>query len=274
MLDINLLRKDLAHVVAAARDAQDAPALSRRRTLPVARSRAQGDPDPHRGTAGAPQQPRPSRSASSRPRASDVAATDGRGRRHRRRAEGLGRAARGDPGRAVDALLMARAQPAARQRAGRRRRARQRRGAPLGHAARASTFTPSDHVDLGAPLGLDFDTGAKLSRLALQLPARAGRAAAPRARAVHARPADAASTATPSATRPTSSTARSSRAPASCRSSRTTCSGSSRRRRRASSAEQYLISTSEISLTNTVREQVLAETELPIKLTAHSPCFR
>ncbi len=39
-------------------------------------------------------------------------------------------------------------------------------------------------------------------------------------------------------------------------------------------AEQYLISTSEISLTNTVRERVLAESDLPIKLTAHSPCFR
>jgi seryl-tRNA synthetase len=40
------------------------------------------------------------------------------------------------------------------------------------------------------------------------------------------------------------------------------------------SAEQYLISTSEISLTNSVREQVLALDALPIKLTAHSPCFR
>jgi seryl-tRNA synthetase len=39
-------------------------------------------------------------------------------------------------------------------------------------------------------------------------------------------------------------------------------------------AEQYLISTSEISLTNTVREQILKAEELPIKLTAHSPCFR
>ncbi|HNK19507.1 MAG TPA: serine--tRNA ligase, partial [Piscinibacter sp.] len=28
---------------------------------------------------------------------------------------------------------------------------------------RAFDFTPKDHVDLGAPLGLDFDTGAKLS---------------------------------------------------------------------------------------------------------------
>ncbi len=39
-------------------------------------------------------------------------------------------------------------------------------------------------------------------------------------------------------------------------------------------AEQYLISTSEISLTNTVREQLLDAKQLPIKLTAHSPCFR
>jgi seryl-tRNA synthetase len=39
-------------------------------------------------------------------------------------------------------------------------------------------------------------------------------------------------------------------------------------------AEQYLISTSEISLTNTVREQILEAAQLPIKLTAHSPCFR
>jgi seryl-tRNA synthetase len=41
-----------------------------------------------------------------------------------------------------------------------------------------------------------------------------------------------------------------------------------------SSPEQYLISTSEISLTNTVREQVLAADALPIRLTAHTPCFR
>jgi seryl-tRNA synthetase len=38
--------------------------------------------------------------------------------------------------------------------------------------------------------------------------------------------------------------------------------------------EQYLISTAEISLTNSVRNQVLAMSDLPIKLTAHSPCFR
>ncbi len=38
--------------------------------------------------------------------------------------------------------------------------------------------------------------------------------------------------------------------------------------------ELYLISTSEISLTNTVRGDLLREADLPIKLTAHTPCFR
>jgi seryl-tRNA synthetase len=36
----------------------------------------------------------------------------------------------------------------------------------------------------------------------------------------------------------------------------------------------YLIPTSEVTLTNFVRDTVLAEAELPIKLTAHTPCFR
>jgi len=37
---------------------------------------------------------------------------------------------------------------------------------------------------------------------------------------------------------------------------------------------QYLISTSEITLTNSVREEILAADALPVKLTAHTPCFR
>ena len=36
----------------------------------------------------------------------------------------------------------------------------------------------------------------------------------------------------------------------------------------------YLIPTAEVPLTNFVRDQVVAEADLPIKLTAHSPCFR
>lgn len=36
----------------------------------------------------------------------------------------------------------------------------------------------------------------------------------------------------------------------------------------------YLISTSEISLTNLVREQIIEASQLPLRFTAHTPCFR
>ena len=36
----------------------------------------------------------------------------------------------------------------------------------------------------------------------------------------------------------------------------------------------YMIPTSEVPLTNTVRDTMLAPSDLPIKLTAHTPCFR
>ncbi|WP_020657007.1 serine--tRNA ligase [Massilia niastensis] len=36
----------------------------------------------------------------------------------------------------------------------------------------------------------------------------------------------------------------------------------------------YLIPTSEVSLTNVVRDEIVAGDELPIKMTAHTPCFR
>lgn len=42
----------------------------------------------------------------------------------------------------------------------------------------------------------------------------------------------------------------------------------------ADGAALYLIPTSEVPLTNFVRDTVLAEADLPIKLTAHTPCFR
>ncbi len=42
----------------------------------------------------------------------------------------------------------------------------------------------------------------------------------------------------------------------------------------AENAALYLIPTSEVPLTNLVRDEVLAESALPMKLTAHTPCFR
>jgi len=133
-------------------------------------------------------------------------------------------------------------------------------------------FTPRDHVDLGAPLGLDFDTGAKLSGARftfLRGPvARLHRALAQFMLDTHTREHGYTECYTPYIV------------------NREVLEGTGQlpkfkddmfwvsRGGDESQREQYLISTSEISLTNTVREQVLAEAELPVRLTAHSPCFR
>ena len=42
----------------------------------------------------------------------------------------------------------------------------------------------------------------------------------------------------------------------------------------AEAEDLYLISTAEISLTNTVRGEIVPLDQLPLKLTAHTPCFR
>lgn len=44
--------------------------------------------------------------------------------------------------------------------------------------------------------------------------------------------------------------------------------------REATASNFWLIPTAEVSLTNLVREQILAEEELPLRLTAGTPCFR
>jgi len=41
-----------------------------------------------------------------------------------------------------------------------------------------------------------------------------------------------------------------------------------------SAEEMYLISTSEITLTGTVRDAIVPQADLPMRLTAHTPCFR
>ncbi len=137
---------------------------------------------------------------------------------------------------------------------------------------RSFDFTPRDHVDVGAPLGLDFDTGAKLSGSRftfLRGPvARLHRALAQFMLDVQTREHGYTECYTPYIV------------------NREILEGTGQlpkfkedmfwvsRGGDEEQREQYLISTSEISLTNSVREQVLAESALPIRLTAHSPCFR
>src|SRR5574343_623291 len=138
--------------------------------------------------------------------------------------------------------------------------------------ARSFDFELRDHVDLGAPLGLDFETGAKLSGARftfLKGPvARLHRALAQFMLDVQTTEHGYTECYTPYIV------------------NREILEGTGQlpkfkedmfwvlRGGDEEQVEQYLISTSEISLTNTVREQVLDMASLPIKLTAHSPCFR
>jgi len=137
---------------------------------------------------------------------------------------------------------------------------------------RGFEFTPRDHVDLGAPLGMDFDTGARLSGSRFSFlrgpVARLHRALAQFMLDVQTGEHGYTECWTPYIV------------------NREILEGTGQlpkfkedmfwvtRGGDEASPEQYLISTSEISLTNTVREQVLAADALPIRLTAHSPCFR
>lgn len=137
---------------------------------------------------------------------------------------------------------------------------------------RSFEFTPKDHVDLGQPLGLDFDTGAKLagSRFTfLRGPAaRLHRALAQFMLDTQTQEHGYTECWTPYIV------------------NREVLEGTGQlpkfkedmfwvlRGGDEEQREQYLISTSEIPLTNTVREQILDAAQLPIKLTAHSPCFR
>ncbi|KNZ32374.1 MAG: seryl-tRNA synthetase [Methylibium sp. NZG] len=146
-------------------------------------------------------------------------------------------------------------------------------------------FTPKDHVDLGAPLGLDFDTGAKLSGSRFSFlrgpVARLHRALAQFMLDLHTQQHGYTECYTPyivnrEVLEGTGQLPkfkddmfwvfRGSDGQAAA--------GGSDGQAEQAPQEQYLISTSEISMTNTVRERVLASTDLPIKLTAHSPCFR
>jgi seryl-tRNA synthetase len=133
-------------------------------------------------------------------------------------------------------------------------------------------FAVKDHVDVGAPLGLDADTGAKLSGARFTFMkgqiAKLHRALAQFMLDVQTNEHGYTECYTPYIV------------------NRDVLEGTGQlpkfeedmfwvsRGGDEAAQKQYLISTSEISLTNSVRDSVLAESDLPIKLTAHSPCFR
>ncbi len=137
---------------------------------------------------------------------------------------------------------------------------------------RSYDFEVRDHVDLGAPLGLDFETGAKLSgsRFAfLRGPvARLHRALAQFMLDTHTREHGYTECYTPYIVNG-SALYGTGQLPKFKEDLFWVLRGGDEE-----AAEQYLIPTAEITLTNSVREDVLALDALPIRMTAHSPCFR
>ena len=133
-------------------------------------------------------------------------------------------------------------------------------------------FEVRDHVDLGAPLGLDFETGAKLSgsRFAfLRGPvARLHRALAQFMLDTHTREHGYTECYTPYIVNG-SALFGTGQLPKFKEDLFWVLRGGDEE-----GLEQYLIPTAEITLTNSVRDDVLALDQLPIRLTAHSPCFR
>jgi len=139
-------------------------------------------------------------------------------------------------------------------------------------------FAPRDHVDVGAPLGLDLDTGAKLSGARFSFlrgpVARLHRALAQLMLDVQTEEHGYTECYTPYIV------------------NREVLEGTGQLPKfrndmfwvfrgsegeesdEGAEREQYLISTAEISLTNSVRGELLAESLLPLRLTAHTPCFR
>ena len=150
-----------------------------------------------------------------------------------------------------------------------------RRWSPTGTEPMPLGFTPKDHVDLGEPLGLDFEMGVKLSgsRFAVMQGqiARLHRALAQFMLDVQTQEHGYTECYTPYIVN-----ADSLRGTGQLPKFEEDLFAAKKGGQDGDTDGQalYLIPTSEVPLTNLVRDKVLAESELPLKLTAHTPCFR
>ncbi|HSR02713.1 MAG TPA: serine--tRNA ligase [Methylophilaceae bacterium] len=133
---------------------------------------------------------------------------------------------------------------------------------------RTFDFEVKDHTDVGTPLGLDFDTGAKLSGARFTLMsgqiAKLHRAIAQFMLDTQTEQHGYTECYTPYMV------------------NAETLLGTGQLPKfeeelfsmNHNDSKMYLIPTSEVTLTNTVRDEIVSMESLPIKLTAHTPCFR
>jgi seryl-tRNA synthetase len=133
---------------------------------------------------------------------------------------------------------------------------------------RSFDFPIKDHTDVGMPLGLDFDTGAKLSGARFTF-MKGGIAKLHRALAQFMLDTQTEQHGYTECYTPYMVNAE-------------TLTGTGQLPKfeedlfslAHNDSKLYLIPTSEVTLTNTVRDEIVPAESLPIKLTAHTPCFR
>jgi len=138
---------------------------------------------------------------------------------------------------------------------------------------RTFDFEVKDHVDIGAALGLEFDVAAKLtgSRFAMM---KGGIARLHRALAQFMLDTQTAEHGYTECYTPYIVNADSLRGTGQLPKFEADLFAAKKGGQEGEGEALYLIPTSEVPLTNTVRDEIVAASELPIKLTAHSPCFR
>jgi seryl-tRNA synthetase len=138
-------------------------------------------------------------------------------------------------------------------------------------------FVVKDHVDLGGPLGLDFDTGARLSGARFSFlrgpVARLHRALAQFMLDLQTQQHGYTECWTPYVVN-REVLEGTGQLPKFIQDLYAVKSGDPAGEAGMAAADQFLIPTAEVTLTNSVRGQILDAAQLPIKLTAHSPCFR
>jgi seryl-tRNA synthetase len=134
-------------------------------------------------------------------------------------------------------------------------------------------FKVKDHVDVGGPLGLDFDVAAKIagSRFAVM---KGGLARMHRALSQYMLDTHTAAHGYTECYTPYMANAESLRGTGQLPKFEADLFAVKKGGQEGEGEALYLIPTSEVTLTNTVRGEILAVDALPTRLTAHTPCFR
>ncbi len=134
-------------------------------------------------------------------------------------------------------------------------------------------FEVKDHVDLGADLGLDFDTGAKLSGARFTV-MKGGIARLHRAIAQFMLDTHTAEHAYTECYTPYIVNTDTLRGTGQLPKFEADLFAVKKGGQEGESEALYLIPTAEVTLTNFVRDEIISADQLPMRLVAHSPCFR